>query len=72
MNFKISEEAKFELVMRVYQEPGIMINSNCASEVPKKDVEQKKQEGKRAAVVRVAHGEATGTVCWGCGARNFL
>ena len=34
--------------------------------------EQKKQEGKRAAVVRVAHGGATGTVCWGCGARNFL
>jgi len=53
MNFKISEEDMFELVMRIYQEPGIMINSNCASEVPKKEVEQKKQEGKRAAVVRV-------------------
>lgn len=55
----------FERLMRVYQEPGIMMNSNCASEVPKKEVEQKKQEGKRAAVVRVAHGEARGAVCWG-------
>lgn len=62
----------FELVMRVYQEPGITINSNCASEVPKKEAEQKKQEGERAAIVREAHGEATGTVCWRCGARNFL
>ena len=24
----------FERLMRVYQEPGIMMNSNCASEVP--------------------------------------
>ena len=62
----------FERLMRVYQEPGIMMNSNCASEVPKKEVEQKKQEGKRAAVVKSGSWRGQRCCLLGCGARYFL
>lgn len=60
----------FELVMRVYQEPGITINSSVwRSEVPKK-AGRRKTRG-RELPLRGSRRD-TGTVCWRCGARNFL